>query len=217
VNDQKHIIVLNGHRYNAKTGENLSHSGKTVHVPKASHQNPVHQPASAAPHKAAQGSVRQTAGHVKAHSPKPAKTLMRHAVKRPSTSLKRRIRVQAHLDSQIKQPEIVAPRRSHPVRPRVVKARKVHLIHHFSPSLFTTVTTVTTVEPSNQPLISTKPITNNDVTPRPTMQSAFAPKKPRTTAELLEYAIRYADSPLQPEEPVRRRKLVHRRAHAVAH
>lgn len=145
---------------------------------------------------------------------------MRRAVHKPSASLKRRIRVQARLDTQIKQPEIVIADRSRPTRPRAAKARKVHLIHHFSPNLFTTVTTVTTVEPAARPLISNRPIANHDVTPQPAATPAFAPKKPSTTAELLEYAVRYADSPLQPEGPVRRKRarsrLVHRRAHAVA-
>ncbi|HYH35893.1 MAG TPA: hypothetical protein VD706_00105 [Candidatus Saccharimonadales bacterium] len=218
--EHKHIIVLNGRQYNAKTGESVSHPGKNAHAMKTPRPIPVHKPAT--PHETVHKPARRPAGHVKAHAPKPAKTLMRQAVKKPSPSLKRHLRVQARLDSQIKQPVIVVPHRTHQAPRRAAKSRKVHLIHHFSPSLFTTVTTVVTTEPAPRPsLISDRPIANHDVTPRPTMRPAFAPRKPRTTAELLEYAIRYADSPQAHQEPGQRkharRKFVRRRAHAVAH
>ncbi len=214
MNKHKHIIVLNGHHYNSKTGERLSHSGTFAvdHKPEASHPTPASKPATPPAHKTAvHKPARHTAGSVKAHAPKPARTLMRHAVTKPSGSLKRHIRVQGHLDTQIKQPEIPAPStRARRVPHRTVKTSKVHLISHFSPDLFTTVTRTTVV--TTQPITHTKP--------EPTMKPAFAStfKKPRTTAELLDYAIRYADSPSEPEEPVRRKHArKHRRAHAVAH
>lgn len=130
---------------------------------------------------------------------------MRHAVKKPSRSIKRSIRAQGHLDSQIKQPEFQPPGpRVSEVRRRTVKTSKIHLINHFSPNLFTTVTRTTVVTTQ----------------PRPSHVPAPPQAKPRTTAELLEYAINYADMPLEPEEPARQkhaRRRFKRRAHAAAH
>lgn len=211
-------IVINGRRYDAKTGGTLSRPVKHA-TPPAVHHTAVHKTASPA-HEPAHKSVRQVAGHASPHRPKPARTLMRQAVKKPPASLKRRIRVQTHLDSQIKQPELPVPARPQPVRHYVARGRKVHLISHFSPNLFT-VTTVVSNKPEPMSLISDRPIANHDVTPRPHGKPAFAPKKPGNTAELLEYAIRYADSPPSAEEQGRRkhgrRRMLHRHAHAVAH
>jgi hypothetical protein len=215
VNKHKHIIVLNGQHYNAKTGENVSHPARpAAKTPAATHRIPVHTEAS---HRATHKPPRHPAGHVKAHSPKPAQTLMRHAVKKPSGSLKRHIRVQGHLDSQIKQPDIPAPpAQIAKTQHHAAKGRKVHLITHFSPNLFTTVTHATVI---TRPATSTRPVSQS--ASKPTMKPVFAgaaPKKPRTTAELLDYAIRYADSPLEPEEPVRRKHArKHRRTHSAAH
>lgn len=228
MNKTKHTIVLNGRHYNAKTGERLSHSGKFAHdhVAEASHRTPVHKPishhAAAGPRKAARRTARQPAKHVTPHAPKATRTLMRQAVAKPGHSFKRRIRVQGHLDSQIKQPDIKPARRQAvQARHRTVKAARVHLIHHFSPELFTmTEATVIATKPAPKRIISDKPIANNDVTPQPTMRPAFAPKKPQTTADLLDYVVRYAYDPHDhgPEKPAhRKRARKHRRAHAAAH
>jgi hypothetical protein len=229
VNKQKHIIVLNGRRFNAKTGENLSHPAESVAVPEASHRTPVHTPAapvshsanshSAATSKPVHTAARQPAGHIKAHSPKAAHTLMRQGVKRPSAGLKRRIRVQGHLDTQIKPVVAKAPIRTHQIRHHTIKSKQVQLISHFSPNLFTTVTH-TTIE-TTRPLASSRPVSQSQPAPQPAMPPTLASKKPRTTAELLEYAIQYADSPPEPEEPIRRKqahKLRRRgRTHAATH
>jgi hypothetical protein len=140
---------------------------------------------------------------------------MRHAVKKPSGNIKRHLRVQGHLDSQIKQPEFPAPRpRVGEVRRRTVKTSKVHLISHFSPNLFTTVTQTTVV--TTRPRLSHAPAPRQAV--KPPVAGTF--KRPRTTAELLEYAINYADTPPEPHEPVRQKHARHRfkrRVHAAVH
>lgn len=238
MNDHKHIIVVNGRHYDVRTGKNLSHPWEgPVRRAKseASHRTPrkpVHKPEPAAAHAgdsaareaarpvpARHRAARNAAGHIAPHRPKAARTLMRQTVKKPSPALKRRIRAQGYLDSQIKPPTVrETAKRS--VNHRAPRGKRVHLISHFSPHLFTVTTFVAAEPPAARQLISDRPAAGKDAGPSPTMRTAFA-AKPRTTAELLEYAIRYADAPPEaPHRPARKhakRRVLHRRAHAVAH
>jgi hypothetical protein len=145
---------------------------------------------------------------------------MRQAVKKPAPALKRRIRVQGYLDTRVKPPVVKQTDDARQVRRQPAKGRRVHLIQHFSPDLFTVTTVVTAKPPAARQLISDRPIANHDVSPKPAMRTASA-AKPRTTAELLEYAIRYADAPAEtPRRSARkhaRHGVLRRRAHAVAH
>lgn len=215
VNKNDHIIVLNGRHYNAKTGEALSHP--TEPAPRPATAGHAHVQASP-PRAVAVKPVRHAAHHVTAHSPKPPRTLMRQAVKKPSGSLKRRIKVQGRLEGTYKQPSTKTSRatlKSAAGTHARKHAIKGPFISHFSPNLFATVAHATAV--ASSPVPATAPV------PRPTMKPAFAaavPKKPRTTAELLDYAIQYANSPTEPDEPAHRkhhRKVFKRRAHAAAH
>ena len=125
VKKNTNYIELNGKRYDSKTGELLrAHGSKAVQSAKTAQpiddvrrvgpNHPVHiikpvatvaAPAAAPPtHKTF--SVARSEHHVKAHQPEHAKTLMRHAVKKPSASLKRHLIVSARTDILAKVPNL---------------------------------------------------------------------------------------------------------------
>lgn len=192
----KNTIVINGRRYNAKTGEDLAGSA---------------QPAAATPHEPVQPAVHRTvgrkpAGHITPHAPKPTQTLMRQAVKKPSASLKRRIKVQSHLGvpatpAHSRALSHTAPKPARHTVQHPATARKGQLISHFSPDLFTNVTHVT--------------VTLQPVTPIKPAESSPAPvsRKPRTTAELLDYAVQHANSPAEAPAHRSHRRLFKRHLH----
>jgi hypothetical protein len=188
-----HVIVLNGRRYDARTGEDLSGEGRHVRpavrgAHKVAPKSGPHTPAAARPHTVK--AARKPARHVEAHAPTHSRTLMRQGVKRPVASAKRRIRVQGHLTSAA-QPIVIGHHQ--PVIHRRTRVSSSRLINHFSPSLFIVTETPLSVAAK-----------------RRARQSAAAstpePAKPRTTAELLEYAVQYADVPHQMEWPVSRKR-----------
>jgi hypothetical protein len=196
--DHKHVLVLNGRHYNAKTGENLSHPGEPTHAKRASHHAPAPKPPEPSPRAAGRRPARQAAHHVKPHAPAASRTLMRRGLKKPEASVKRRIRVSGRLDSQMKQPDTTPARAGG--RRGTVKIRQARRISHFSPNLFTTVTHVTVVR--EQPLVSDRPP---------------APRRKPTTAELFDYAVAHAPEPEAPSHHKRARRHLRRRTRAVAH
>lgn len=192
--NKNNIIIINGRHYDAKTGEALS--GQPHHAAAPAHTAAV------------RGVVRQTAGHARVHPPKPSQTLMRQAVKKPSADLKRRIKVQGHLDSSAGRASSKIIVRSSDRQPNIhhlqhvaTKRAKGRLISHFSPELFEVDS-------------HTPAITYGAAAVQRT--SAHAPthpihaKKPRTTAELLEYAVQQAKVPEQPLPRKHHRKLFKR-------
>jgi hypothetical protein len=117
---------------------------------------------------------------------------MRQGVKKPPASAKRRIRVQGRVDGHT-QPIVVT---HHSPAPRhATKAHTGRLINHFSPSLF----------------IVTESALSAAAKRPPASDIVKAPAAPRqhTTAELLEYAVQYADVPQAMDWPVSRKQ--HRR------
>jgi hypothetical protein len=114
---------------------------------------------------------------------------MRQAVKKPGAAVKRRIRVQGHLTATT-QPVIIV--RHQPAMQRRTRVSSSRLINHFSPSLF---------------IITETALGTAAKRPQPAAASAPAPVKAKpTTAELLEYAVQYADVPHQMEWPVSRKR-----------
>jgi hypothetical protein len=193
VKKNNNIIIINGRHYDSKTGESLSRPEQSAAVR----------------HEAAR---RKPAGHVPAHPPKPSQTLMRQVVKKPSDSLKRRIKVQGHLDSSAERASskiIARPSARQPGTQRLqhpaTKRNKGRLISHFSPDLF--------VVESHTPSV-----TYGSVAVKRTAAKPAPTRKPRTTAELLDYAVQHADAPRQPLAPERkhRRKLFKRSTHQAA-
>jgi hypothetical protein len=188
-------IVINGRRYDGSTGKPLSHA------PVAARAAEGHQASSAAP------PVYRPTRHIAAHKPKPARTLMRQAVKRPPSSVSRRIKVQGQLNPEggYERSKIISHRpvrSSHEPRTRHsdVKGSKGQIISHFSPHLFTAVDFVAVELPAPGG--------------RPEGTAPARPKPP-TTDELLEYAVQHARVPQAGHQPHKRqRKLLRRRAHA---
>jgi hypothetical protein len=172
VGKNNNIIEINGKRYNAKTGEPLSHpaaSSVTAH--------PAKKPLSDV--------VRPAPKHASKHRTAPSRTLMRHAVKKPSAQPKTAFKAQGHTDTLIKPPmgEVIVNSSAKRVDPnRLQKAKRVpksRLIQHFT-DVTPAVTLVPTSLPARPPL-SAPP-------------AAAASPKPRTTADLLEHALKHASS-----------------------
>lgn len=197
-------IVINGRRYDAHTGKPMSHvssdgaPGATEHKPAVPGKADVYRPTR----------------HIAPHKPEPAHTLMRKAVKRPPSSVKRRIKVQGRLefDGGYERSKIITHRpvrTSHPhpqhSRRHTAKGSQGQIISHFSPHLFTAVDFVAAEPPAQ----NNKP---------PVTATSAVRSKPPTTDEILEYAALHADVPqAEHHAPKRRHKIIRRHAHAPAH
>jgi hypothetical protein len=144
-----------------------------------------------------------------AHTPQPAQTLMRRAVKKPGPSLKRRVTAQSALATTAGQPkaavlaklsvaELDAKRLQH--AQQVAKSR---LISRFGGIGSSAAPTVTPLAPTPNPHPTTKQAA---AAPSVTISHvATPPKRPRTTADMLEKALQQATSHQQP--PPKRRRL----------
>ena len=177
------IIEINGKRFDASTGAALSHNDISSQAPK----NHPSKLSSAVSKPTMTDVVRKTGKHIPRHAQKPAGTLMRHAVKKPSPSLKRIARAQGPADQALaKTGEEFTKKSAMAVSSETpskhVKPSKNSLIRHFAPT------------PPTQ--ISTTPIANtgtlNNETPE--IQSGSTQTKPKTSAELLDHALRAASS-----------------------
>ncbi len=185
---KKNIIVINGKHYDAKTGNLVvSHASPTA-VKRVSRRRPA---ASAA-----------------AHQPKPSRTLMRQAVKKPVTTHQRPVKAHGHLDIVAKRPlgdVLVKPsvhRLDHQRLQHAKRVNKSQLVSRFSADLFSggwssaSVTAVTKAAAA------------------PARQAPTPSSKPKTTAELLDYALGQAtahkQAPASP--PHKRRGLLNRKS-----
>ena len=180
------IIEINGKHYDSRTG--LVASG---HVP---------DKASVAK-KPSRAKAKRPANQLAAHRPVPARTLMRHAVKKPASGHKLRARGPA--DSLTAQPmgQVII---SKPIRSldqqRLQKSARVaksQLINHFS------TVTASDFAPAAQPTVVAPIVTaTRPVSRQPHSQAA----KSTTTAELLERALQHATSHQQEASPKSRRQ-----------
>jgi hypothetical protein len=115
VGKNNNIIEINGKKYDAHTGEVLSHDHK---APDAPGPKPG----------------RHAAKHNSAHSPKASHTLMRHAVKKPAA----KARIKAQAASDIPATTVIAPKASvaqvDPKRLKLAKTiDKSRFVSHFAP------------------------------------------------------------------------------------
>jgi len=95
---KNNVIQINGHRYNAATGESLTattDSGVAVHVT-------VKQSIPRDPYHKQQRAGRPASRHHAPHPTAPPRTLMRQAVKKPQPAAKRRLKAQGHTDTLAK-------------------------------------------------------------------------------------------------------------------
>lgn len=179
------IIDINGKRYDAKTGKLL-----TASVSEAKVTKPAQNMTSSINKPSMHDVVRQPAKSASAHKPIPSKTLMRHAVKKPSKPAKKTIKAQGPSYALDKAPlgDVVVSKSvkslDHKKLQHAAKIPKSGLITHFS-----AITSDANLQADSTPLPQTKPIPQ---TPPP------AKTKPQTTSELLEHAIRQANSHEQP-------------------
>jgi hypothetical protein len=174
VGKNTNIIEINGKKYDAKTGAVLSHAGlsatKIIEHPKPKTK-----------------AARQAAQHLKRHEPEHSHALMRHAVKKPRVEPKT-IQARGHSSKLSKQPlaAVIVKQSVHKVdKTRLAKASRVpqsHLISHFS-----------TATSDNNALRFFTPVVQKA---QPITQPHAHPTKakPRTTADILEHAIRHATS-----------------------
>lgn len=197
----KNIITINNKHYDASTGALLA--GDAPHQP---HQKlPIHEAPS---HKPAH---RNPAHHAAAHAPKPSQTLMRRAVKKP-VATGRHFKAQGHLDKLA-----LAPLHNVMVKPsakkidvgRLQQAKRINKsrsVSHFS--------LVTSDSGSQRTAVTASPITFDRTAAaraaEAIAQRTFATSKPKTTAELLEYAMQHATAHEQAAHEQPRRHLFKR-------
>ncbi len=180
VSKTNNTIQINGKTYDATTGEPV--------------QAVPHQPAaamSAAVVSHPKKTTHQPAQPVKHRQQQPATTLMRHAVKKPGPRQKPSLTAHGRADALTKQPAAtIAPKLSivsvdHSRLRHAKNVRKSKLVSRFSASVLSTSTPVTAVTPA--------PIA---VAAAPRIAPAIRPSK--STADLLEHALRAANSHQQP-------------------
>lgn len=98
VGKNNNVIEINGKKYNAKTGAVIGVSDNTP--VKSSQTSHTQKPTPTVKKPSIDGVMRSKAHHAKAHKPHASKTLMRHAVKKPSRSIKRDLKVSGVSTSQ---------------------------------------------------------------------------------------------------------------------
>lgn len=224
----KHVIIINNRRYDAVTGDLLPHQDTRQAAPKpraapaktaVPHQAATHPKKPEATPRAAASrrktTVRPAAHHAPAHAPKPSQTLMRKAVKKPAATLRPQ-KAQGHLDKLAKQPlhrVIVkhSAKKLDTTRLREAKrVRKSRLVNRFS-----AVTSDANNHIVFQPLaVQPEPSGYADRAAAARAHAAAARQtflpasKPKTTAELLEYALQQATAHQEPfREPARRHRF----------
>lgn len=204
VGKNNNIIEINGNRYDARTGVLLSsHAHESNnHVPK---EPQAVELKSTSKSKTMHDVVRQPAKKAETHKPKPSKTLMRHAVKKPVPGqTKPKIKAQGPNDITFKDPlAAVEIKKSannvdHKKLAKAARVPKSHLIAHFGKI----------TSDINSPNPSPNPMPKQ---PAQAPKAPSAPKsKPKTTAELLDHAVMQANSHEQPANKTKKPRK-HRR------
>lgn len=184
MNKTKSSIKINGHRFDAVTGELLilSPARPVVAHHVAKKVTPVHRPVV---------SGRKPANHAVSHAPQRAKTLMRPLVKKPAPALKRQLHVQAQLDTPshallTSTPELVR-----------IDAAKLQHAKHVPKSKF--------ISRFGAPVRYGRSVAAV-MTPHRSKSSA-AQAAPKTMNELLQVAVERAKSHEQPAPKHTRRRL----------
>lgn len=184
------VIEINGRRYDAHTGEHIGEATKL-----------------AAPKLTVKIKARKVAKHVQPHATASSKLLMRQAVKKPAAHSK--LKVHGPLKTIQPANDLVVIKH---VEHRLQHAKQVsrsHKVQHFA-SLSPRAYSAAVAAP--RPLI-------NDVHHIAVRQVAAAhkrAKKPQTTSELLEIALKSATAHEAKPLPLRKRHLFSRRTRAAA-
>lgn len=203
---KQNIIHINGKRYDAHSGAPLDHVQETSSSAVVKPIAVKHEPSK--PHKVhhSEHATRRAGKSVTHHKQQRSSTLMRQAVHKPGTSLKRHTKAQSDLASTIEQPSVkVAPKLSFSVTSpkRLELAKRVKrsdLIMHFNP---------------NQPDYSTQRITVTVSQPAKQASAGQAKPKPVPRQEapdiddIFERAIQNATSHLEPAPKKTRKHRIH--------
>lgn len=217
---KKNILVINSREYDALTG--LPLDGKTL-KPKSGTEPKPHidkkpiailakQPKAKTANNKTK-TAHKPAMNVSAHKPKPAATLNRLGVKKPPKSLKRTIKTQGHVESIAKFPAstIRVKKSAKKIDNKLLLyAKRIHrspLIKHFSSVAASdlnltgsTSTSTDAAKPKAPPKLSN------------TATAYVKTQKPKTTEELLEYAISQATSHEQKPPPKKSRNPLKRKS-----
>lgn len=199
------IITINGRDYDAKTGIALD-GGKPASKPKLKTPAKTTKVIAKKPSTAAKTTIKQSANSKKAHkqaanlkphAPKSATTLMRKAVKKPSSKSKSSLKVAGEIR--------VEPKVSHgAINTKLLSyAKRIHkspLIKHFGDMAASDLA----VQQTNTKTPAT--------TKKPTYKPTNVKKKPKTTAELLDYAIAQSTSHEQAPPAKRSRNPLKRKS-----
>jgi hypothetical protein len=193
VGKNSNILEINGIRYDAKTGATILAHGH------ANHKSAAAPLKTAVKRPTMSDVVRHPAKPATARKQNPSSTLMRSAVKKPSVTHRKHSKAQGHVDMLANKPvSSLVPKKSvnRLDDKRLVKARRIpqsKLIQHFS---------LVTSDSNKFMAIAPAPLIN----PMPAAQPAPMPnkvpaKRPKTTAELLDHALRNATSHEQKPHP----------------
>lgn len=225
----KNIIEINGQRYDAQTGALIGHGSRHATTPEPGHHidgikhaaKYSRRPKPAAPSRPAAAHqppvfhdvVRDAPKSGKPHAPQSSRTLMRHTVHKPTGSVKRHSKASHPLQALAKKPEHTLALKAsvqkidtHRLK-RAQRASRSKAIKRFDssrPAAF--------LAPLPEPIATLAPLTISTSRPAPVAND----KKPQTTAELLQHALRRADSHKQPAPAKKRRLLRSRRITSVS-
>lgn len=189
---KNNIIEINGKRYEARTGALIDGVTKTTQQHKPESKTSSH--AAATPKKHPRTAVR-SAAHPTGRKPHTSKTLMRHAVTKPKPA-KRGLAAQAALD---KPAAVIAAKPSvkaldHARLSKAKRVRKSTLIQHFAPMQASTVIQAPIAQPQH---VAHKPVQSH--------KPASHTRRPKTTADVLEHALKHASSHTQQPVKLKRR------------
>ncbi len=174
------------------------------------------KPAAMKPHSAHQP-IKTPAGH----TPQPAKTLMRRIVKKPAPSLKRHVTAHSALTTSVPSAKLVVAKPSAAVLDakrlqharRVARSRLVSRFGSLSSLTAKTVTTpVLTTPAENTPQLPAAPVSHN--IPHTLKAPKAKNSRPRTTADILEHALKHATSHQQ--RPKRGRRATAKRIGSIS-
>lgn len=199
-------IEINGQLYDARTGSLMTSAAANSGRP-AAPQPSTHTATPAKP-----DVVRQPGKRPSGRAPSPPQTLMRHAVKKPSPSLKRQHKVQGQAALVPQTLDIVAPSPSlgRINEKRLRRAKQIprsHMISHF-PSLMID----SQPSPPRESAISLPRRPANHATAKTQAAQAVPAESTNATTKLLNGAIERATSHLQPPPPKSRHARFKRRA-----
>lgn len=177
MNKKNSIITINGRSYSADTGLLLNMPPAPLTLTHAKPVIPVVAKVS-----------RQPAKSATRHSPHPSHTLMRHAVKKPAAA-KRHLKAQGHTDALAPQPYsqvALKPSARQLDHTRLRKARRIpqhKLVSHFSAAVFS--------GDGHAMLVQARP---HAAPPPKTVHHAHPHHTSRSTADMLDQALRHAVS-----------------------